>query len=165
VFLRLAGRIARAARGPDARPLPNPPARLLLSGLLQAAVGWCLLGVSLAAAVRAVHPDPPPPTAGEFARLLAAVAAAYVVGFVVLVSPGGLGPRDFLLKEFLAADFAGRMPGPAAEATAVVVALVLRLVWTAFEVVLAAGLYTVGKPRSPVEQPEPAGEGIVDHAD
>jgi uncharacterized membrane protein YbhN (UPF0104 family) len=165
VFVRLAGRVARRARGPDARPVPNPPAGLLLAGLLQAAAGWCLLGVSLLAAVRAVHPDPPEPTVAEFVRLLAAVAAAYVVGFVVVVSPGGLGPRDFLIKEFLAAEFAGRLSGPAAEATAVVTALVLRLAWTAFEVVLAAGWYVLGARRSPDVQPEPAGKGIGDHAD
>jgi uncharacterized membrane protein YbhN (UPF0104 family) len=159
LFIKIAGRIARRARGPDARPLPNPPVWLLLAGLLQAAVGWCLLGISLGAAVHGVHPEPPPPSAAGFVRLLAAVAAAYVVGFIVLVSPGGLGPREFLLKEFLAADFAGQLPDSTAEATAVVVALVLRLVWTVFEVMVAAGWYLVGATHSS------GGKGIGDHAE
>jgi len=164
LFIRLAGRVARRARGPDARPLPNPPPGLLLAGLLQAAAGWCLLGVSLAAAVRAVHPDPPPATGDEFVRYLAAVTASYVFGFVVLVSPGGLGPREFLLAGFLTADFADRLPGPAAEGTAVVTALVLRFVWTAFEVVLAGGWYLAGR-AGPGGRTGGPGEGVANHAD
>jgi uncharacterized membrane protein YbhN (UPF0104 family) len=165
VFLKLAGRVAGRARGPDARPLPNPSAGLLLSGLLQASTGWCLLGISLAAAVRAVHPDPPPLTGAEFVRDLAAVSAAYVFGFIILVSPGGLGPREFLLKEFLTVDFADRLARPEAEGTAVVTALVLRLVWTAFEVVLAGGWYLLGRTGPHSSEPEAMKERAVNHAD
>ncbi len=145
LFLQLGGRVAKRSQKPDARPLPNPPARLLLAGLLQAAAGWCLLGVSVGCAVRALHPAPPDWTADGFARDLAAVAVAYVVGFVVLVSPGGLGPREYLLSELLTPGFAGTVPAAEANALAVVVALVLRLVWTAAEVIVAGVCYATGK--------------------
>lgn len=165
VFLKAVGRATRAARGPGVRPLPNPPVGLLLAGLLQASIGWCLLGISLLAAVRAVHPDPPEPSVGEFVRMLAAVSAAYVVGFIVLVSPGGLGPREFLLTEFLAAGFADRLGPATAEATAVVTALVLRLVWTTFEVGLAGGWYWLGRPGPRPRGVATTGKGTDDHAE
>ena len=102
-------------------------------GLLQAACGWCLLSISLWCVLQAVVENPPAFHPDSLVRCLAGVTASYVVGFAVLVSPGGLGPREWVLKELLS--------GWITEPTAVVVSLVLRLVWTSFEVVLAAALY------------------------
>jgi uncharacterized membrane protein YbhN (UPF0104 family) len=67
--------------------------------------------------------------------MTAAVTLSYVVGFVVLVSPGGLGAREAVLLHVLG--------GP----VAAVVALVLRLVWTTFEVIAAGVLYFAARGR------------------
>ncbi len=162
---RLVVRIASKSREPDAPPLPSPSVWLLLEGLLHGAVGWCLLGLSLGLTIRAVLPDAKMITAANFdgaAYLgnVATVSLAYVVGFVVLVAPGGLGPREFVLKLLLAPRFLAAYDADLANGLAAVVALVLRLTWTAFEVVLATGLYAV--------RPKPHASTIIpgkDHLD
>jgi uncharacterized membrane protein YbhN (UPF0104 family) len=78
------------------------------------------------------------PAADDFPADLAAVAASYVAGFVVLVAPGGLGARELVLQELLTPRVGGA-------AAAVLASLVLRLVWTAAEVALAGGWYLLGK--------------------
>jgi len=108
--------------------LPSPPVMLLARGMLQAMAGWSLLGLSLWCVAAGLSPDVPL-TADNYLRMTAAVALSYVIGFVVLVSPGGLGAREVVLQQVLG--------GP----VAAVVALVLRLVWTTFEVIAAGVLY------------------------
>lgn len=141
-FLKLAGRIARRAQGPDARPFPNPSLGLLLTGLLQASLGWCLLGLSLGLAVSAVVPDPPGITLSGWMHWSACIALAYVIGFVVLVSPGGLGPREYLLAVLLPVQAGSLTPG-LDEASVVLIALALRMVWTIVEATIAAVCYLV----------------------
>ncbi len=146
---RLAVRVAARRRAPDAPPLPSPSLALLVQGLLQGAVGWCLLAVSLGVAIRAVVPQPPEWSGEEFLGNLAAVALAYVLGFLVLVAPGGLGVREWLLTVVLTQRFAPAL-GELAEAQAVVVALVLRLAWSMSEVTLAP-LLCAWRPAKPQE--------------
>jgi hypothetical protein len=136
---KAAVRIAAARRGPDAPALPSPSLVLLAQGLLHGACGWCFLGVSLGLVIRAVAPDPPPWTWGGYLGDLAAVALSYVLGFVVLVAPGGLGVRELVLQHTLTRQFIGTLDEPGAAGTAVVVALVLRLVWTIAELFASAG--------------------------
>jgi uncharacterized membrane protein YbhN (UPF0104 family) len=147
---RLAARAARRAGGPT---VPAPPLGLLAAGLLPALVGWGCLGLSLRCvllatagvasasdatpAVGGTTPDVAP-AADDFPADLAAVAASYVAGFVVLVAPGGLGARELVLQELLTPRVGGA-------AAAVLASLVLRLVWTAAEVALAGGWYLLGK--------------------
>jgi hypothetical protein len=64
---------------------------------------------------------------------------AYAAGFLVLAAPGGLGVRDFLIQQFLAADLSRTLGPEQAAATAVMATLLLRLLWTALDVA-AAGL-------------------------
>ena len=138
---KVVARRVDARRGPDAAPLPSPPLGLLLQGLLQVTVGWCLLGVSLALTVRAVAHVPP---AWEFEIALCdlgALGMSYVAGFVVLVAPGGLGVRELVLEYALRPRFEPTLGLALADAQAVVVALILRLTWTIAEVVCALGLY------------------------
>lgn len=142
---RVAVRVARKRRGPDHRPLLSPPIRLLAQGLAQALVGWCLLGLSLWLTVQGVAAEPAELTAGHYLQDLAAAGLSYVVGFAVLFLPGGIGAREFFLQKILARQLA---PAPAADELSVVIALVLRLVWTAFEVVAAGGLYWLARPRT-----------------
>jgi uncharacterized membrane protein YbhN (UPF0104 family) len=90
------------------------------------------------------------PTLG---RLSAAMGLSYVIGFVILVAPGGLGVREFFLTLFLTPELAS-LPGmdpAAARGTAVLAVLVLRLVWTASELIVAALVYRQGPKvvRSP----------------
>ena len=141
VLNKFAARVAAARRGPDAPPLPSPSIGLLLQGLLHGVCGWCLLGLSLGLAIRGIVPDPPPWDATTYLGDLAAVTLSYVLGFVVLVAPGGLGVRELVLQHALARQFAGSLGEPAAAGTAVVVALVLRLVWTVAELLMALGLW------------------------
>lgn len=158
VLNKLAVRQAAKSRSPDAPPLPSPPIGLLAQGLLQAALGWCLLGLSLGLTVRAVVPELPPRSGPGFTADLAAVALAYVVGFVVLVAPGGLGPREFVLQLLLAPRFSEALDPALAEAQAAIVALVLRLTWTAAEVTLALSL-CAWRPTPPDSPADPAPEG------
>ncbi|HEY2787528.1 MAG TPA: lysylphosphatidylglycerol synthase domain-containing protein [Fimbriiglobus sp.] len=144
VLTRVADRAVKRAMGPDARPLPTPSARLLARGLLQDAAGWCLLGISFGLVVRGLAPHPPEWTWDHFAEDLGAVAASYVAGFVLLIAPGGLGAREWVLKLAVADRFADSMGVANAAAFGVVVALVLRLVWTLFEVVFAGSLWWRG---------------------
>ena len=52
-----------------------------------------------------------------------------LLGFVVLFAPGGIGAREFVLQTALSQWFRSSADATAADAMAVVVALVLRLVW------------------------------------
>jgi glycosyltransferase 2 family protein len=145
---KLAVRIAKTRRGPDARPLPAPSLWLLAQGLLHGACGWCLLGLSLALVIRAVTPWSGA-LVDTYPADLGAVATSYVAGFVALVAPGGLGIREWVLQITLAPRFTEQLGNQAAAALAVIIALVLRLTWTVAEVVLALTLYFIHpRPQS-----------------
>ena len=148
VVNKVAANLAAKRRGPDAPLLPSPPMLLMAQGLLHGVGGWLLLAASLGLTIRAVVAnDALPEQAGEFLGNLAAVALSYVVGFVVLVAPGGLGAREYVLQAALAHRFTTEV-GTTGEGLAVVVALALRLTWTVAEVALAALLYA----RRPAER-------------
>jgi hypothetical protein len=146
VLNRVAARLAHKRRGPDARPLPSPSVGLLARGLLQDALGWCLLGLSLWATVQGVSPSPAALTGDALLQCLAAVAVSYVAGFVILVSPGGLGAREAVLLVMLTGPLRESAGEALAAPLAAVVAIVLRLVWTAFEVGCALMLYWFARP-------------------
>jgi hypothetical protein len=119
-----------------------------------ATVGWALMGLSLWMCVRGLVPEPGELTFLAWVRCTAIIALAYAVGFIVLVAPAGVGAREFLLQVLLTPELALVMPPPAAAAVAVVVTLVLRLVWTAGEMAVIAGVYrrtprTVETPGQP----------------
>ena len=151
VLNRLAAQVARRRRGPNAPPLPSPSLFLLAQGLLHGACGWCLLGLSVGLVIRAIVPEQQATDPSAFLGDLAAVALAYVLGFVVLVAPGGLGVRELVLQHALTRRFLSTMDEPSAAGTAVVVALVLRLVWTVAELIAAMGLWMwKGRPGAAV---------------
>jgi uncharacterized membrane protein YbhN (UPF0104 family) len=145
---KVAARIAKKRRGPDARPLPAPSVFLLMQGLLHGAGGYCLLALSVGLTVRALVPNAPDWSADVFAADIAAVALAYVAGFVIVVAPGGLGVREFVLAALLTPQFEAVLGPQAAPGMAVVVALVLRLTWTIAEVIVGLLLYAK-KPALP----------------
>ena len=88
---RLAVRVARRYRGPDQVLIPKPPFWLLMRGLLQASVGWLMLGASLRLTVAGLSDADLPLTADSAAGLVVANAIAYISGFVAVILPGGLG--------------------------------------------------------------------------
>jgi uncharacterized membrane protein YbhN (UPF0104 family) len=77
----------------------------------------------------------------DLPRYTASVSLATVAGFVSFI-PGGLGVRDAVLMEVLALGFAED-----AAATALVSAVLLRLVWLVAELAISAILYGVGLRR------------------
>ncbi len=141
LLVRLTNRIARRRRGPDAQAVANTPLWLLLAGVLQTSVGWCLLAVSLRLTTTALWPAVPV----DFSSDLVSVTASYVIGFVFFFLPGGLGAREGILQACFESRLAGVADNPAG--AAVLIALLLRIVWTAFEVVIAGGLYLTSKLR------------------
>jgi hypothetical protein len=113
----------------------------LAEGLALLGAGWLLLGAGLAAALAAVAGPEVAWSAGLLGRLTAGLGVAYVAGFVMSL-PGGLGVREFFLTLFLVPELtAGGMPAEVARGTADVTVVLLRLVWTAAELLLAALIY------------------------
>ena len=125
--------------GPDA--LPAPSHRLLVEGLLWSTLGWILLGLSQVAVIRAL--DPAGVAVGLWPLIVGSVALATVAGFVVPVTPGGLGVREWVLLNVLA-------PAVGLE-RATLSALALRLAWVVGEL-LAAAVLSIARSR-PAEAP------------
>lgn len=115
---------------------------LLLRGLFLFGLSWIALGVSLGFVLKSL--DPNLSILEHFWTLVAASAVATSIGFLALFAPGGVGVREGLLMWSLAA-----IPDITA-AHAVAAAVLLRLVWLAFEIAAAAVLYYSGR-RKPVE--------------
>ena len=138
VFNRLVRRLS--ARFTQGQPLPHLPAVALPIGLCVTACGWALLGASLYAVVRAVQPGPW--DGRECLDCVAVSALSYVAGFVAQM-PGGAGVRDLMLQQFLARQLHD-------ETRALVVALLVRVLWTGAEIAAAGVLFwlPVKKVRS-----------------
>jgi hypothetical protein len=145
VLNKLAARIARKKRGPDARPLPAPSVWLLAQGLVHGAAGYCLLALSLGLTIRGLVATAPDWSVDAFTTELGAVALCYVAGFVVAVAPGGLGAREAVLKWALTPQFVAALGEKQAGQVAILIALALRVTWTVAEVVAGVLLY-VKKP-------------------
>ncbi len=143
VFNRVMYRIVRPFREADAAPLPHVRTSFLVQGILLIPAGWLLLGGSLWTAFQAIVPAPALWEWELWALFTAFMGVAYVAGFVILVVPSGLGVREFMLTLFLVPALAPRLGFAVEEMRAIVVlaVLVLRLTWTAAELLLAALLY------------------------
>jgi hypothetical protein len=123
-----------------------PPLRfsVLAIGLIASGGGWWVQGLSWWAMLQAVLPDPPALTFSLWAQCTASIAFATVASFVVIVVPGGLGVREYLLRILL--GFVG--PAPYISAAAIL----LRLDWIAMEALFALCTYWLkpqGAPTSP----------------
>jgi glycosyltransferase 2 family protein len=139
IFNWLVHRMSLPFRERDADKLPRIRLAYLLEGLALTSVGWLLLGASFAATLRGIVGDDWSWLDARTARLPAIMGLAYVIGFTVLVAPGGLGVREFLLMLLLTPELVGvqGMDHEEARSLAVLTVLVLRLVWTAAEVIMA----------------------------
>jgi hypothetical protein len=157
VFNRLVAFAGRKA----ATPPPRLRAVTLLSGIGLTACTWALMGLSLGAVLQALLPEAPPWDLESWGRHTAFVALAYVAGFLTLPAPGGLGVRELILQRLLTPELAHVVPPGQAAPVAVVVALLLRLLWTASEVLLAAAVWFLPAPighgpSAPVERTDDA---------
>jgi len=81
-----------------------------------------------------------------WAQATAAIGLAYVAGFLALVLPSGVGVREYILLKLLAAQ--------GDEALIALGVLLLRLVWTAAELVTAGVLWCLPGPRVALAPPE-----------
>ncbi|MEK6256978.1 MAG: lysylphosphatidylglycerol synthase domain-containing protein [Planctomycetota bacterium] len=125
-------------RDPSAPQPPAFTAGLMVQGALITSLGWLCHALSLGCTLQAVSDQPFDPA--QFPVWLASVCVSTVGGFVILVAPGGLGVREWLLVEMLKDQ-------PAIGPThAVVAAGLSRAVWFVAELVAAGVLYLV-KPR------------------
>jgi glycosyltransferase 2 family protein len=158
IFNRLAHRMSLPFRERDAAQLPHLRLVYLLEGLAMTAIGWLLLGASFAATLRGIVGADWPLFDVRTARLPAIMGLSYVIGFVVLIAPGGLGVREFLLTLLLTPELIGVQGMGVAEARAIVVlaVLVLRLVWTAAELLTALLCWLTGRAAASRSSSPPA---------
>jgi uncharacterized membrane protein YbhN (UPF0104 family) len=108
--------------------------RLLAIGWPLAIVGWLLLGLSLWATLRGLGLNGLEPL-GLLPLYVAAVSLATVAGFLSLI-PGGALVREFVLLELLVL-----LPG-VDPATALLGAVLLRLIWLVAELLISGILYS-----------------------
>ncbi len=144
IFNLVVGRLASKFKQFDATGLPPVQHSTLLEGLAVTSLTWGIFGLSTWALLAGLLPNPPALTLSFWLECSAAVALAQVAGFLAVMFPSGIGVREYLLRHLLATT------GP--EALVTVAVLLLRLVWTAAEVVCAAVLFWI-KPTNVAEPP------------
>ncbi|GIW80501.1 MAG: hypothetical protein KatS3mg105_2308 [Gemmatales bacterium] len=141
VFNRLVDRLSLPFRDKDADPFPQFTMSMLLEGLGITLFGWILFGLSTKWTIEALQFGNVSWDWKQSALLMGFVALSYVAGFVIIVVPGGLGIREFLLTIFFVPHFSQTMGIEEARGAAILTALVLRLIWTVSEVVIAGATY------------------------
>lgn len=158
IFNKLMRRITKPFRNRDALPLPKLKWSIMLRGLAITALGWVFLGASLLAVLHGVMPDPPSWNLRTVGLCTAYLSTAYVAGFLIFIVPGGLGVREFFLTLFLVPELSLCCAGVEGEGRfyALWAAILLRIVWTAAEVPIAALFYLLyflrGVPELPPEK-------------
>jgi hypothetical protein len=117
-------------------PLPNIVMRLLENESLWLSIrqivrvvifywlAWIVIGLSFAGSAYAVSSHFPAHVGLELVGLY---AGAWLVGFLVIIAPGGIGVRDVLLTVGLSVVFNDPLPA--------VIAIVARIAWTLAEVI------------------------------
>lgn len=119
--------------------LPKLKFTTLIVGILVTACGWLLFGVSLMVVLRALSPETMTLSWKSWLSCTSGLALAYVAGFLALFTPGGLGVRELFLQQFLTRQL---QMNPA---LAVVAVVVLRVLWTVAELVMALITYFLPK--------------------
>ena len=129
-------------RGSDISQTKEITARHVLEGVFITSVGWTFNAFSLGCTLQAISDDPL--DLMQFPIWLASITLSTFAGFVILVAPGGLGVREWVLVEMLKDQ-----PGMGGE-KAVIAAGLLRAVWFCTELVTAAILFAI-KPNVDVK--------------
>jgi hypothetical protein len=140
VFNRVVQALVRCFRKDAEAALPGLRLPTVAAGLALAGCGWWLHGAAVWCGLKAVMADPVAFTGETWAKCTAFYALAQAIAFCVVLVPGGLGVRELLLQQLLAAGFATALGVHAAHITAVAV-LLLRLAWTAADLLAAAAAY------------------------
>lgn len=115
----------------------------LAQGWLAMLLLWIMFGLSLGLTLKALG------VAGALEvsmipNLVAGVSLATVAGFIVLILPGGLGAREFVLIAVLTPALSGQMIGSSTmsvELSAVLAAGLLRIIWLLTETVVAGACW------------------------
>lgn len=139
LFTRLGRRVLRHIDAPQA----GITARLVLQGVLITSLGWVCHALSLGCTLQSISDQPV--NVAQFPIWLASVSLSTFAGFVVLIAPGGLVIREWILIEILKDQ-----PSIGNE-KAIIAAFLLRLVWFVAELATAGSLYAI-KPRLPSNQ-------------
>src|SRR5262249_11506816 len=127
-------------------PAPAVPWPAYLEGLAVTGWGWVLQAMSLAVVLHGAAETPHDFPLRFLGRVVAIMGVSYVAGFVIM-GPGGLGVREFFLMLFLVPELE-TLPGltheaahEAAHEQAWQAVVVLRVVWTAAEFMIASVVY------------------------
>jgi len=118
---------------------------------------WACFGISLWMTLRVIGLDRLPFWA-PLPAMIASAAMATVSGFVIILLPGGLGVREFVLVALLAPYLKGALAGSEfsdhAELMAVLAACLLRIEWLLAEVIAALLLWLcIGQRRDRGAEP------------
>jgi glycosyltransferase 2 family protein len=144
IFKRLVRLVGVGRSNPEvAERLDRLRIRDLVAGWMGIGLGWGLMGLSLWATLRAMGMAELGPWE-ELPRLTATTTLAVVAGIVSLI-PGGAGVRELVLTELMKPRFG--------LATALLSAVVLRLVWLVTELAISTILYGMGPRRLGTESP------------
>ena len=91
----------RFARSPDEASTDHVSWRVVVPGWLGIVVGWCLLGVSMWATMKALNVAPTNDlTVSQLPWVTASYAISVVAGFMSML-PGGVGVREWVMKELI----------------------------------------------------------------
>jgi hypothetical protein len=151
LFNRLVRRLSLPFQEPGTASV-HLPLGALAEGLALTICGWLFLGASLWAVMQSVATETLPLTWQTSGRYSAFLSLAYVLGFAVLLAPGGLGIRETFLYLFLTPEMRCQ-PGLTGIDPWVPVVL-LRVVWTVAELIVAVCLYRFGSPAAAGAAPE-----------
>jgi hypothetical protein len=157
IFHRLVQRLTLPFRSADNSAVPTPRAACMFQGLALTPGCWFMMGASLWAALQAAGVGPVW-SWESWLRYTAFLALAYVSGFIIVFLPSGLGAREALLVLVLVPDISQRLRLGAEDARplAILAVILLRLVWTAAELMTVAVLYWL-PVRVAEDQPAVAG--------
>jgi hypothetical protein len=148
IFNRIVHRVSLPFRDEEG---PAPPRVVwgdLWRGIGITAIGWVVLGGSLWAVLKSLDTPGLAFSPESVGRLSAYLSLAYVAGFVIVLIPSGIGIREFFLKVFLENELSQRLHVSAEEASAkaILAVLLLRIVWTAAEIVVNSTVYWLPGP-------------------
>jgi glycosyltransferase 2 family protein len=115
-------------------PMPPLPRRPIWIAGLASILAWILYGIAFWLLAMGVAPT----TMGALQSYIAAFTASYILGYVMLFAPGGLGVRDISLAAFL--DQLHLTSGGAG----ILVAVASRLWLTVLEILPGAIYYAIG---------------------
>jgi uncharacterized membrane protein YbhN (UPF0104 family) len=143
VYNRIVRHMSLPLRSEWRTQLPQIRWTVLMEGLVLTAVGWLILGASLWAVLRSILSEADDLTISSLGVYSGLLALAYVAGFVIVLVPSGLGIREGFLRIFLLHELVLHLGFDKSKATtfAALATVILRLVWTAAEVIIVAIVY------------------------